>query len=128
MSKLEDKAVDTIGKLETFAGKLVDLSKQYAPDVWNLARQVARIEAIQTLVYGFVWLVIASLAWVAAIKLFRVAKKDDWDNPGPIIGMGVGGIIGLFTTIAACENLLNIYAWVSLWYPELWMAKKVLGL
>lgn len=130
---LENKAVEILDKsqaaIATFADKLTDLTKQYGPDVADAALQMARIDALSTMVPATFVLVgsfiVAKWYWTNCKAWMRGPSSDE-------VAIVMGGILGglcLATFSAwALVQLLDIWRWVGIFEPKLWLAKRILGL
>jgi H+/Cl- antiporter ClcA len=132
---LENKAVEILGDsqeaIKAFADKLGNLAEQYSPEVVDAALAMARIDAIQTLVPGVV-------CGAIGYALYRVLKKawpwigEELRKHGPdpsamvTLIFGGGGVGALI--LAAVLQLANVWAWVGIFEPKLWVAKRILGL
>lgn len=130
MSKIEDKAVDIMDKAmvgaERLTEKLAELAAQYGPDVVNAAIEVARITALRPIIGGAVCAVVSYVLLRFSIKAFQTAKADDWDNPVYIVGCGFSGIISSGFGTAAAIYLFDVWNWVGVFEPKLWIAHRIL--
>lgn len=130
---LENKAVEILDKsqaaIATFADNLVEMAQQYGPDVAEAALTMARIDALSSLVPALVGL-IATVVYV----YFFFKKMMPWVNAEHdydinrtftcIVSTVAMFFVGLFSLV----GVLNLWLWVGVFEPKLWVAKKVLGL
>jgi hypothetical protein len=129
---------------------LIDAATPIAKQAYEIGLTVIRIDALSTLLFSIV--LGASAAWglIKIIGIFREAMRLAKEyNDGPdrayrsrrraddyLTGLGVGegfvGLVMLIVVIGASTQLLNIWLWVKLFSPELWLARqavsKVLGI
>ena len=118
MDGIEEKAIELIEKFEALA---VDV----APDAIELGLMAARVSAIQDLIFSVAWVALAALLLRAPIMMWRWA--EDWgmdDRVGvTVLTSAPSAVFCGFGVI----GLLNIWSWAGIFYPELWIAKQVLG-
>ena len=122
-----DKAMVGAEKLAQALQRMVEA---YGSDAIDLALNVARIDAFSHLVPGSVCAVVAT----ALFFFFRFAAKkwdedyasqtghykhSSWDVPTII-----SALLGTVLSVIAVAFLFNIWAWVGIFYPELWIVKK----
>lgn len=108
------------------AGKLAtETTSKYGPVAWDTMLWLVRIDAIQYLGAGFICLgiLIAILYW--SIRLIKEGIKEQEERKGvPGILLLVVGGTGFF--VGTVVNLLDIWNWVGLFYPELYLAKQLI--
>ena len=137
---LENKAVEVIDKamdgMDQLTVMLAGVADKYGAEVVDAGLAVARISAASNLIYAFVgWLMfigILKLLWYGAMKYrmtFDECDKNDGDFWGPVLLSSVG--IGVFTLIVCfmelgAFNILNLWNWVGVVEPKLWIAHQVL--
>lgn len=128
MSALENKTVEIIDKsqaaIATLADKLTEMAKQYGPDVADGALQMARIDAANHLLPSLVALFLAPAFYVTARKL----NPEDWHQPSlrglATIGAGLGCAVSTLVSF----GIFDLWQWVGIFEPKLWLAKRILGL
>lgn len=133
---LENKAVEILDASQkamgAFADKLGELAKQYGPEVAEAALQMARIDAINTLVPGLITAPIGFFAYrkimahVAATKAKNPENFDIFDCE--IFILAPLSIVIFIASLISIESLVNVWAWVGIFEPKLWLAKRILGL
>lgn len=153
MSKLEDKAVEVIDKsmigVERLTEKMAELAAQYGPDVVDAGMQVVRLNAIQSQLVNVVFGVPATIAAIVyirkAIKLWQQSHAWDacyfgslhnrketssimgYDDPeGAAWAASIVGGISSVISIASIYCFLNIWNWVGIVEPKLWIAHRIL--
>lgn len=131
-SPLENKAVEILDASQKaigeFADKMVELGKQYGPDVADAALQMARIDAIQFLVPGVVAAILCGLLILVGIKLARAVNADKFSADTAIPLFAFGGLCTVISAGFAIFRLVDVWAWVGIFEPKLWLAKRILGL
>lgn len=142
MSELETSAAKAIGKLsdaaDQLAAKMVELAQQYGPDVIDAGLAVARIEAAQGIVKGVVLLAVSAVFSFICYKLtkigfnlMRIYKLPETSHGAPdgmwqiTIG-GCAGIVAAIIGIASVVVLIDIWNWVGIFEPKLWIAHRLL--
>ena len=128
MSKLEDKAVEILDKIEA-------ITESYAPDVAAAAIEAVRISAIGDLVACITGVVLLCAGVFAGRKLisFFVRKKEedgyfsDWEI-GFALTAFIVGVIGVIGGIQFAFNITDVWMWTTIFNPELGLAHKLSGL
>ena len=128
LSSIEEKAVELIEKFEALA---VDI----APGVIELGLMAARVAAAESVL----WLIVGAtiyIAWVRKpgphFKLAGVIIKEcgeRWRKDEESKEIFLGAIWSVATVVGGVITLANLSIWpfVGIFYPELWIAKQVLG-
>lgn len=139
MSDTEKATTDIADRLfaygEQLAEKMAELGQQYGPQVVDLALNVYRIQAIQSLAWGALGLAltITTIVMMAATlkRLTPWVESDEHpysDRPIVYLLWAIGGAsIGIPSFIVSLR-LFSVWSWVGIWHPEVLMAKQVLGL
>ena len=121
MSEIEQKALELIEKFEA-------LATEVAPDALDLGLAAARVAAAEGAFSFVLPAAICAAMWQVARKTYK-ADNFTWGDESPSAkGLTVLGcaIVGILTgTIALIE--VSIWPFVGIFYPELWIAKQVLG-
>ena len=132
--KVEDKTVELMdraaGAIEAFAIKLGALSTEYGPEVVDAALWVARIDALNSISVSFMLVLFASILLYYNSKVWawatKIAKED---SDGFIyIASAIYSAIWILPFIVAGIRLFNPWPWVGIIEPQLWIAKRILGL
>lgn len=144
MSKLEDKTLELLDKFE-------NLAEQYTPEVVDGALGAISVTAVDNLVEGVIFSVLAYICFFIARTLNRSldnkieeklkeesekSYKDarievifDTDKSGKDCCMlFLFGAISVIFFIVALTTLLDVWNWVSIFNPKLGLAHQVLGL
>jgi hypothetical protein len=117
---LEEKAVQYLEALEK-------LTIQYAPDVVNASLLVVQLNAIGQILVAFVLLLGTILFWwKLAPTLWKWAEGFDKDMPG-IFGLLGGGFGSIVTIPLSFIILFDIWTWVAIFEPKLYIAYKILN-
>lgn len=127
LASLEDKAVELIEKFESIA-------EQHGPQAVELGLDAVRVIGLQSVVGHVVFLFIVLGCIYGAKKMWVVIKNwNPEDHKGKSVdhgfwpygpfGMfcGGSGIFGVFFI----AGMLDIWGWVALFYPELWLVGKL---
>ena len=118
MEGIEQKAIELIEKFEALATDI-------APDAIELGLMAARVAAVQDIVFSLaISLLAVSLLWFPK-KTWKLMADETIDDR--VFGTGLASIPAIITGAIGTFGLLNIWAWVGIFYPELWIAKQVLG-
>ncbi len=112
---VENKIVSILDALQNGAMEIGGQMVKYAPDVAATALMVTRIDGIQ-------WMVVTVVALILGFGLIWLAIKiEDHDATGPVVGFGLGvSIFGLF-------NFLNIWNWIAIFEPKLYIAHQIIN-
>lgn len=121
-----DKTLETAANLATqLFSSAESLVNKYGPTVVDTVLWVTRIEALNKLAIGFIAL---------AVLIFLVKKLFTWANSGDpevyenegliVVGVVLGGFGAIVSFIVACIMLLNIWNYVAVVKPELYLTKK----
>ena len=122
---MEEKLIEYLEAFES-------LAVEYTPQAIELASWVARISAIQVIATGIVYVLVAWFLMCLANRFVRRGKEiyrsDESYNYEMWFVLGTFsclGSIGLFA--ASLLKLLNIFAWVGMFRPEVWIVYKALN-
>ena len=139
--KLEEKAVEIIDKtldnMDKLTVMLAEVAEKYGPEVVDAGLTVVRVSAGSTLIHAAIGTALIVALFKFGIPLtfkYRASlPESDRDNTEffmptflcwVIAGVGVFGIsLGGFGTL----KLFNLWTWVALVEPKLWIAHRVLG-
>lgn len=142
---LDASAAKVLDKLsegaEAVVAKLGTMAEKYGPEVVDSALWVVRVNGIQELVsrlaigvfFGAVFYVLArKVAAHIAENKARVAAKGrafDVTDCDPFVVVFIGGsaaISGVGAAIALI-GMTDVWRWVAIFEPKLWVAKRLLG-
>jgi hypothetical protein len=117
MAGLEDKAVELIGQLQALSPQLTDV-----------ALETARLGALSWPVTGLIASVIGIILFRCARAMFSKMADASYEDE---VGFRVVGVMfSIGTTICgiiALAGFTNLYAWVGIWHPEIYLASRVLS-
>ena len=111
--------------------KLGELVAKHGPDAVNLAAQVVRVNAVQTLITGATAAALTTLVARLIVRHLREVKAEngghlDIFDTNPLITIGCS--IGLLIIAPfAFGNLLDVWAWIALFSPKFALAHEVLA-
>lgn len=148
MSKIEDKAVDIMDKAmvgaEKLTEKLAELAQQYGPDVVNAGIEVARLTAAGSLLQAIGWALAGAALSAISVRLYRRAVKRDEEMraakefAAPAFSLtdywslerkipsGLFAGAAAFAFVCTGTRLFNIWNWVGVVEPKLWIAHRIL--
>lgn len=120
------------------ADQISSAVEKYGPQAVDFSRELGRLAAGQQILFGIGSLLVAALIyWLIALPLHRKIKAD-WpegetdvfDAIEPPVGIGwfFAHLAVVIFCIGGIYDLLNIFAWVGLWRPEIYLAAKFLRL
>ena len=115
---IEEKAVELIEKFE-------QLATDIAPDAVELGMTTARVAAAQTLVTGGILAILAIAGWF--IVFSKVLPWERGKVKCDFFYTSMASFVPGVISIATLVHLTDVWAWAGIFYPELWIAKQVLG-
>ncbi len=131
MTEKTEMAVSIMPKLETkiveLSSRLEQIMAERAPEAWEMAQGVIRVDALRDLQHGVTWLIVAGLCfWAFRWCLKHPGKNEDGTEKE---SSGFEGFV--FVSAAGClalslMELLSIWTWTALINPELAIAKRIL--
>lgn len=115
--------------LATAAKISAEAIQNYGPIAWETTLWLVRIDRIEMLCKGFLALAILIIFQkYCYIKLWEWAEKKARSSDGtsyiPALVLTAG--IYIFSPIGVLLSLFNIWNWVGLFWPELYLAKIAL--
>lgn len=137
--KLEASAAKALNKLttatEAVVAKLGTLAEKYGPEAIDAGLWVVRVNGLRDLAFSALWLGLSGvlLFWLAP-KLWARATAYNEANPRDIwhVERRIPGVLlyvlGAFTGAIAAFCFFDVWTWVAIFEPKLWVAKKLLGL
>lgn len=132
-NKVEDKAIELMDKaadgVEALTVKLAEIGAQYGPEVVDAGLAVARLTAGAELFWGL-WLLVLGLVSLYILKRGYKECKDYegevWDSPMPFLVI-IPTFVSASTIFPALFRFANIWNWVGVVEPKLWIAHRILG-
>lgn len=115
--------------MEKLTDKLAEIVSSLQGPGWEAAKGAASVEAMSVLASGAICTVVAigcGLFTYRAVK--HVIADTDHDDIGWFIGAICAGLTTGITGIRALWAFLDPWTWAALTHPELWLAKRALGL
>lgn len=132
-AKVEDKAVEVIDKVanavDAMTAKLATLAEKYGPEAIDAGLSVVRIKGASELIVGAAGIAVSvGAAGLARWAITRLGKAEPIDQDG----YGFVAVASFFAMVGSAvfslHRLLDIWNWVAVFEPKLWIAKKLLGL
>ena len=126
-----DKTLETAANLATqLFSSAESVVNKYGPTVVDTVLWITRIEAMNKLAIGFIALAVL-IFLVKKGKQLHAWVKDKDNNlevedamPGIVVVIAFGGLGAIASFIVACIMLLNIWNYVGIVKPEIYLAKK----
>lgn len=112
---------------EALAGKLEQLALDHGDKAVDLALNVARLDAASGLMFGVAALLTA-LAFFFAARFSIGRLAEDPDAVGWEMVTGISGAAMVLLMGVGLAHMLDLWRWAGVFWPELWLAKKVIGL
>lgn len=110
--------------IEKMAGHLGTLAEKYGPETVDTALTAARVHGAGNIAVGaFLIAAVVSIPWK---RFFVWVKATDGDGPVMLFIVAVG--LAPMGGIAGAIMLLDIWNWVAVIEPKLWVAKKLMGM
>lgn len=143
---------------DALAAKLGTLAEKYGPEVVDAGLAVVQLGGIQNVAIGLCASVVAAVAALKTVRKVRehLSEDDAWktwradydhylhtertDRPAKPRNAKVrngdaafgwfmgGGLVTACSTAAAAVHLLNLWNWVAIFAPKLWIAHRLLGI
>jgi hypothetical protein len=116
--------------IDLLAGKIAELADKLAGPGAEAALAAARVSAMSALSGGVIALVIAGVAVWGARRLWAVTSEDRYSELPVASKVGAGFLVaGAFiATLTGVWAFADPWTWTALNNPELWIAKRLLGL
>jgi hypothetical protein len=111
-----DKFTDSLTLL---AQKLAATAQAHAPQVWEIAKQVARVSALGQLLDGLVYIAVGIVGWRVARWAFAHVDWDRGDLPDVVwFFLGAGALCAVLVgAIQAAAYLVDPWPWVGVFQP-----------
>jgi hypothetical protein len=122
---VEAKLVNMLDALQNGVAEIGNTAVKYAPDVMDAALQVVRIDGIQNVATALYLFVLGCISLGNVKRFYKKAVEDSWDScwcVAPIGAVLAGGVL----LIQAMATLTNIWVWVSIFEPKLYIAKQII--
>ena len=114
--------------------KLTNLAEKYGSEVTDAALLAVRVNGASSLVLGVLALTFAAGAAYAAYwfgKKVNETLKDDPYGSGDVPLMAASIVAGFVSAVAGLIGstmLLDVWNWVAIVEPKLWIAKRLMGI
>ena len=113
--------------VDVLVSKVTELLDKATGPGMEAAVEAARVAAYSALSGGAVSLVVAVGAVYGVRKLWAV-EEDQYDFPIAKIGAVVLCVVAFICGWVAVWSVADPWTWATISHPELWLAKKALGL
>ena len=110
--------------MDELAKQFSQVAEQYAPQVINASLMAAQISALSAMAGGLIAFVIAGTLWRVGKFVWQKGDKDDILYVPACLAYGSAGIafcIGVW-------SFVDPWVWIALTRPEIYIAKRALGL
>lgn len=114
---MDELAAKLVEWMSAFEAAVVEV----APKAAELALAYARVDAAGHLLVGLIG---AAVLWLSVWSYLKHA--DFWFEKAAEV-CGIPALTGISGALVAAINLLNIWNWVGLFYPELYLVRMALG-
>jgi len=121
---MSEKSIEDV--VASFAGKLEALVVQHGGEAWELALLTARVDAASHLLWGLMSLIAGIVLYKLSRYSYNKAEADNSEGWG--FACIISGGCGAFAVIACFINWVNLWVWVGVFEPKLWLAYKILEL
>jgi hypothetical protein len=127
---VEGKLIDMLDALQNGAVKVGETVVKYSPDVADAALWVVRIDGIQSLITGLIFLIVIFPLWSWQKRLWQWGSKIGWDSDDAQMGFAFGSaplVAGIvISAVVVKKTLLNAWVWIAVFEPKLWLAKQII--
>lgn len=113
--------------IDLLAGKIVELADALAQPAATAALEAARMEAFSALAGGAQAIGFAVLLGFATRWLWRIDGDDELLFL-PKLGGALLGAAAIICLSVGLWAVIDPRTWVTIQHPELWLAKRMLGL
>jgi hypothetical protein len=126
-----DKTLETASTLasQLFTG-VESIANKYGPTVVDTVLWVTRVEAINRLISGVLAVIVMVVVFKLWLKLWKWASTADQDDMDvgicQFLGTIISIVIGIVGVVVICCTLLNVWVYIALVKPELYIAKQTI--
>ncbi len=122
---IEQKVVEILDAAQQGAVKVGETIIQYSPDVANAFLAIVRIEGLAKLIPSILILVACCVFYRSFIRMWKWAlSRYHYSIDRHLFACIASAIICVFV-IHALFCILNIWNWVAIFEPKLWLAKQL---
>ena len=109
-------------KVSEFTDKFITAAMPVAKKAYEIGLLTLQIDALSVLVPALIVLLASGYVWYKVVKFLK--NSNAWDSyPQIVIPMGM---VGWIPPAWSAITLLNIWIWVKLFKPELWLAHQAI--
>lgn len=130
---------------DQLTGKLLDIINQvqsgivaHAPDAVNLVLASTQIDCLQSIILSFIGVIVSI---ICGFIIFKIQKKIDadkkdnkpyherltWIEPEAVLPALFAGLSGSIILVISVITLLDIWNWVGLFNPKLYLAHQIIA-
>lgn len=105
-----------------YTQKFVDAAMPVAQKAYEIGLLTIQIDALQSIVLsivGFIWCYVF-------YKLVKTSIRNNWAPEIAVPMYVLGGLVTIGSTASSVVTFFNIWLWVALFKPELWLAKQAI--
>lgn len=109
------------------ANQISTIAAKYGPTVVEAALWIGKIEAAKGLLTGFLFTTVFYISY----RIFKwgfTFCEEDGDDLKPFLAMLFGGFFGVISFFVSIHHLFQIWYWVGIFRPDLFLAAKALKL
>jgi uncharacterized protein YneF (UPF0154 family) len=127
-----DLSAKALSDIEGLATQLQKTLTEHAPQAWEIAKEVVRVDAAANIL-GIVVAIIVSVGFIIGLRVsYKWFKAtEEYDNFVPVAATTLTAIGSVIMPIIAINLALNVWSWIGLFMPEIVIAhdamQKVLG-
>lgn len=132
-----------LGQATAYVQKFIDAAIPVAKQAYEIGLLTLQIDALSILVPALLGLIVSGIVLWKCKSIWRNAKKlakenkvrDYWGKLDPAkaaglaadgMGLAVTGLAALIVFVVSTVHLCNMWLWVKLFKPELWLAKQAI--
>lgn len=115
--------------MDELAKRFAALADKYGPDAVEAARDAARVEAYSSITEALIAGLIALAFLLSGRYLWRKAKDEEsWDSE-PLYFLGGAAFVCCAVAFSiGAWNVIDPWTWTAIYHPDVWIAKRTLGL
>lgn len=122
---MEQKAIETLDKLELIAKQITDKLIEVAPKAYEVLLTIKQVEAGQELIKGLICLIISLILSYITFKIYKKLIKTEQDLGLIMLQLASPFAIAVIPLFPAISILTNLWDWIGLINPELAIAKDI---
>jgi hypothetical protein len=127
---MKEEAKEVVEIAIGYTKQMVDALTPLAKQAYEIGLLTLQIDAVQSILFGLLFLVLAIVLGGIAYAGYKQASKGE-KYKGEYLAlepgsnrMIFGGMVAIACSIPACYTLFSVWLWVKLFSPELWLAHQ----